>query len=225
MISENKNLRKEIELLQKQKTASLKDELVSKSESAGACKILARVITTDNAMMVKDMVFEIHHQHTDTIILLGAAIGEKANLWLMIPEHLVKEKAMNASELIQDIAKEINGGGGGQPFLATAGGNNPANLEKAIDYGNESLSQNYKLLNENLDFDHTDYCSLLLSAQQQRPNRTEISRYPDSYQKKEEKVFKNNLFAVHRTWYLNGKPSTYKSYQNGQKHGNFIRMV
>ena len=68
-------------------------------------------------------------------MVLGAEIDGKANLAVMISDNLVKDKNLNAGNIIRDIAKEIDGGGGGQAFFATAGGKKPEGLEKAITKG------------------------------------------------------------------------------------------
>ena len=65
-------------------------------------------------------------------MVVGANLDGKANITIMISDNLVKDKNLNASQIIRDIAKEIDGGGGGQPFFATAGGNNPGGIERAI---------------------------------------------------------------------------------------------
>ena len=65
------------------------------------------------------------------VFVVGSVIGEKATLTIMLGEEIVAQ-GVNASKIIREAAKEINGGGGGQPFFATAGGKNPAGIEKAI---------------------------------------------------------------------------------------------
>jgi len=67
--------------------------------------------------------------------LAGAEIDGKAHLSLIISDGLVKEKKLNASNIIREIAKEIQGGGGGQAFYATAGGKNPDGILAALERG------------------------------------------------------------------------------------------
>ena len=64
----------------------------------------------------------------------------------MVSDKLVKEKNLNAVSIIKEIAGEINGGGGGQPFLATAGGKNPAGIQKALSKAACTDSENLNIL-------------------------------------------------------------------------------
>jgi len=66
-------------------------------------------------------------------LVIGAEIEGKALLTVMISDNLVKEKNLNASNIIREVSKEIQGGGGGQPFYATAGGKNPKGLSLALE--------------------------------------------------------------------------------------------
>jgi len=87
------------------------------------------------------MAYQIRTASDNTILVIGTEIEGKANLLVMVSDRLVKEKNINASAIIREIAREINGGGGGQPFLATAGGRNPEGIEKAIQKAAELIKQ------------------------------------------------------------------------------------
>jgi alanyl-tRNA synthetase len=67
-------------------------------------------------------------------------VDGKAHLSLIISENLVKEKNLDATKIIRELAKEIQGGGGGQAFYATAGGKNPQGLEAAIEKASQFLN-------------------------------------------------------------------------------------
>jgi alanyl-tRNA synthetase len=72
-------------------------------------------------------------KNSDNIVaVIGSAIGGKANIVVMVSDKLVSEKNINAVNIIKEISAEINGGGGGQPFLATAGGKKPEGIKSAI---------------------------------------------------------------------------------------------
>jgi alanyl-tRNA synthetase len=73
--------------------------------------------------------------------VIGSENGDKASLVVMVSDRLINEKKLSAAAIIKEISPEINGGGGGQPFLATAGGKNPAGIGKAIEKASELLSK------------------------------------------------------------------------------------
>ena len=81
---------------------------------------------------IKNLSFELKNQVDNLFFLAGAEIDGKPMLSLILSDNLVKEKNLNATNIIRELAKEIQGGGGGQPFYATAGGKNSAGLEVAI---------------------------------------------------------------------------------------------
>ena len=138
---ENKQLQAELEKVQQEQVKGLRDELAQKAEPLqGDVKLIAQVVELPDANAGKDLVFALKNQMKGTIILLGAGFGDKANLWLAIPEELAKG-GLNAGSIIREAAKEIQGGGGGQPFFASAGGKNPQGLEKAIERGKELVQK------------------------------------------------------------------------------------
>ncbi len=78
-------------------------------------------------------------------LLLGSDQGGKASLSLLLSDSLVNEKKLNAGTMIREIAKEIQGGGGGQPHFATAGGKNPAGLEKCFSKSKGFIAINFSV--------------------------------------------------------------------------------
>ncbi|MBT4337311.1 MAG: alanine--tRNA ligase [Bacteroidetes bacterium] len=139
LIEENKLLQKELESLKMEKVIALRKTLIEEAEEIKGVKFIARKIEIESADSVKDLVFEINRNSANTISLIGAQFCEKANLWLMMSNNLVDEKKLNAPDIIKVIGKEIQGGGGGQAFFATAGGKNPEGIEKAIQLGKEII--------------------------------------------------------------------------------------
>ena len=101
---------------------------------------LARVaVSSEVNGKICDLSFQLKGQINDLFLVLGAEIDGKANLAVMISDSLVNTKKLNAGNIIREISKEINGGGGGQAFFATAGGKNPAGLKKALEMANSFL--------------------------------------------------------------------------------------
>ena len=81
---------------------------------------------------IRDLAFKMKNDLPNMVLLLASTAGEKVNLSLYVSENLVKEKNLNAGTLIRDIAREIAGGGGGQPHFATAGGKNAKGINNAF---------------------------------------------------------------------------------------------
>ncbi|AXT19140.1 alanine--tRNA ligase [Flavobacteriaceae bacterium AU392] len=129
---ENTVLRKQIETLLKDKAKGLKGSLINELKNVNGIKFLAKQIDLD-ATGIKDVAFEIGNQHNNVFLLFGAEQDGKALLSCYISKELVVEKNLNAGQIVRELGKYIQGGGGGQPFFATAGGKNPNGIQDALD--------------------------------------------------------------------------------------------
>lgn len=141
LLDEQENLRKLIESLIQEKAQTIKSELKQKVTHVNGINFIAEKIELASADAVKNISYDLKNQIENLILLLGTEIDGKPHVSLIISDNLVKDKNLNASNLIRTIAKEIQGGGGGQPFYATAGGKDVSGLEKAIQVGRELLGQ------------------------------------------------------------------------------------
>jgi len=139
LVNQNKLLQKEVEASKAEKIVSLRKTLIEKSEQHGEYKLICTQLAMESADMVKDLMFEINRHADNIITLIGTVFHDKVNLWLMFSQNLVDEKKLNAVDIIRIIGKEIQGGGGGQAFFATAGGKNPAGLTAALKMGREII--------------------------------------------------------------------------------------
>ena len=101
---------------------------------------LAEKIDLPSADAVKNLSFELKQQIDNLFFVAGVEIDGKALISLIISENLIKEKNLNATNIIRELAKEIQGGGGGQPFYATAGGKNPEGLASALEKASSFLN-------------------------------------------------------------------------------------
>jgi len=128
----NLSLTKEIDNLKNEIIDFKCKELWTKVKTIKNINCLAEIIEIDSVDMMKNIAFRLKLQNQNTIIILGAKIDEKANLTVAISDDL-KEKGYDANKIIKQISSEIQGGGGGQAQLATAGGKNVAGLQKALD--------------------------------------------------------------------------------------------
>ena len=112
---------------------SVKADLLKKVTELNGVNLIAENIELGNADAIKNISFELKNQLENLVCVLGATIDCKAYLSVIISENLVKDKNFSASNMIREAAKEIQGGGGGQPFYATAGGKNPAGIPAALE--------------------------------------------------------------------------------------------
>lgn len=139
MINENHQLKKEVEKATLDKVKMLRDELAASADDIEGINFIARKVDLDHADTVKKLAFSLKNSVDRLFLVLGADIQGKPHLSVMISDDLIKEKGFNASVIIRELAKEINGGGGGQPFFASAGGKNVEGLQRAIDKGRTLL--------------------------------------------------------------------------------------
>jgi len=133
LMDENTALQEQINVFTNEKTQVIKKELLGKIKSVNGINFLAEQIELPTADALKNLSFELKNQVENLFFLAGAEIDGKALLSLIVSDNLVKDKNLNATNIIRELSKEIQGGGGGQPFYATAGGKNPAGLKKAIE--------------------------------------------------------------------------------------------
>ncbi|MBI1183758.1 alanine--tRNA ligase, partial [bacterium] len=114
------------------RTAVFKNELMKAVEEVNGVNLLVKQISLDDANQGKNLAFTIKNSAENAVVVLAANIDEKVNVWVIISEHLVNEKGLDARNIIKLMAADIKGGGGGQPFFASAGGKNPAGIESAL---------------------------------------------------------------------------------------------
>jgi len=134
---DNAKLKKQIEQLIKEKAKNLKGELASQIQTINGVDFLAVQVDLD-ANGAKDLAYELG-QNKDNLFLVLATVNEdKPMLTCYVSKELVDSKGLNAGQVVRELGKYIQGGGGGQAFFATAGGKNPAGvkeaLEKAVDF-------------------------------------------------------------------------------------------
>lgn len=133
LLSENEILQRQIDGFVHEKAQVIKGDLLKNVKLQNGINVIARKIDLTNADAIKNISFELRNQIPDSFILLASENDGKAMLSLIISDSLVQSGNLNATTIIRNISKHIQGGGGGQPFYATAGGKNPAGIEAAIE--------------------------------------------------------------------------------------------
>ena len=136
---ENAKLKKEVEQLLKDKAKNLKGELANELEDFNGIQFLAKKVDLD-AAGIKDLSFEMGQNKDNLFLLFGTEQNGKALLSCYISKELVASKDLNAGTIVRELGKYIQGGGGGQPFFATAGGKNPAGLNDALEMAKDYLN-------------------------------------------------------------------------------------
>ncbi|QNJ96994.1 alanine--tRNA ligase [Constantimarinum furrinae] len=128
---ENTALQKQIQQLLKDKTKNIKGELLLEISEMSGVNFLAKKLDLD-AGALKDLAFEIGGEKENLFLLFGSEIDGKALLTCYISKDLAAQKALNAGTIVRELGKYIQGGGGGQPFFATAGGKKPEGIDEAL---------------------------------------------------------------------------------------------
>lgn len=139
---ENKALKKEIESLMAAQAGNMKDDLIKSAEMIGDIKLIRTKIDNLDAKSAKTLIANIEQHVGDSIILFGLDLGDKAQLMLNVSKALT-EKGYHAGNMIRALAKNISGGGGGQPFYATAGGSDISGVDNALQQVSELIEQVY----------------------------------------------------------------------------------
>jgi len=129
--AENADLKKQIENLLKDKAKNVKGDLKNELTEINGIQFLAKKLDLD-ASGIKDVSFELGQQYTNLFLLFGTENDGKALLSCYISKELVESKGLNAGTIVRELGKYIQGGGGGQPFFATAGGKNPDGIDEAL---------------------------------------------------------------------------------------------
>lgn len=129
---ETATLRKQLEQAEQQQLGQLKDQLAQQVKPLSGVNFLAAKVPARSADALKTLAFGLRQVTENLVLVLGADIDGKPQLAVMLDDELAKGGKLNASQLVRELAKDIQGGGGGQPFFATAGGKNVAGLDAAI---------------------------------------------------------------------------------------------
>ena len=129
--TENQVLKKEIAQLQKLKIQMLNQEMQASIQSIGELSFLSKQVDLD-AQGMKDLAFGMGQKFDNLVMVLGTVQNEKPLLCCYISKALVETKSLDAGQVVRTLGKHIQGGGGGQPFFATAGGKNPEGLATAL---------------------------------------------------------------------------------------------
>ncbi|MDX9773155.1 MAG: alanine--tRNA ligase [Bacteroidales bacterium] len=133
LMAENASLKNSLGKMQQAAASVARNELTTGAVPAGNCRIYSGVLANTPADTLKNIAHQIRQSDTESIIIIGSDDEGKAFLVVGLGDEAAATSHLNAVEVIKTVASEISGGGGGQPFLATAGGKRPEGLPAAIE--------------------------------------------------------------------------------------------
>jgi len=134
-------LEKKLEALNLEKANKLKDELAGKAAKSNGHTLILERVSVPSADALKNIAYALRNQFDDLLLVLAAEVDNKPLVTVMIGEKLMQTNRFHAGNMVKELAREIDGGGGGQPFFATAGGKNLNGLDKVIEKARQLINK------------------------------------------------------------------------------------
>lgn len=131
LLQENEGLKKDLEKFEGESLRIMKEGVKNEIAVEKGINMIYKVMSLPQPR-VKDLAFQLKGEFEKIILVVGGVTNGKPHLTVMISDSLVKEVGLHAGQIVKEAAQEIKGGGGGQPFFATAGGSEPAEIERAV---------------------------------------------------------------------------------------------
>lgn len=132
LVEEKQILEKKLEAVNVEKANLLKDELLTKASKVNGYTLILEKVSVPNAEALKNIAYALRNQVDDLLLVLAANVDGKPQVAVMLGEKLEATKKFHAGNMVKELAKEIEGGGGGQPFFATAGGKKLEGLDQVL---------------------------------------------------------------------------------------------
>jgi alanyl-tRNA synthetase len=133
LLEEKHILEKKLEVFQQEQANHLKDQLAGKAVKNNGYHLIIEKVSVPNADALKNIAYGLRNQFDDLLMVLAADVDSKPQVAVMIGEKLAQTNKYHAGNMVKELAKEIEGGGGGQPFFATAGGKNLNGLDAVLE--------------------------------------------------------------------------------------------
>jgi alanyl-tRNA synthetase len=134
LIENHSNLKKRLEQVEQEQVSTILGSLKSELEVENDTAFLFKQLNLPNAEAAKQLCFDLKDTFARIVVVLAYEVQDKPGIAIYIAEDLVKEKSWNASNIVRECGKFIQGGGGGQAFFATAGGKNISGLNDALNH-------------------------------------------------------------------------------------------
>ena len=140
LVEEKHLLEKKLEVLYQQQVNLLKDELARKAVKLNGHTLILEKVSLPNVDSLKNIAYALRNQFEDLLMILAAEVDNKPQVAVIIGEKLAATQKYHAGNMVKELAKEIDGGGGGQPFFATAGGKKIEGLDAVIEKAKKLIS-------------------------------------------------------------------------------------
>lgn len=141
LIKEKSEVQKALDKEQSKQSGQLKEDLIKGLEQVNGVTTIIKQIQLPNADALKKLSFELKNEISPLIVVLACEIDGKPQISVVVSEELVTSKKLNAGNIVRELAKNIQGGGGGQAFFATAGGKNLEGLPNVVKQANEMIKE------------------------------------------------------------------------------------
>ncbi len=132
LMKDNKQLEERIGVLQHEQAGNLKMDLIKKVRKIKGANVIISEVELKDSGEIKNLAFQLKNEVESLFLVLGVVINDKPQLTVAISDDLIKSRKFDAGNIVRELAKNIKGGGGGQPFFATAGGNDSKGIPDAL---------------------------------------------------------------------------------------------
>ncbi len=137
LVDEKNHLAKQLEAMQMKQATAMSGELVANALNVNDVYVIIEQLTLPSADALKKLAFDLKNKIDSLFLVIAANIEDKPQIAVMVSEDLISSKGLDAGKIVRELAREIKGGGGGQPFFATAGGKDlnglPVVIQKAAE--------------------------------------------------------------------------------------------
>jgi alanyl-tRNA synthetase len=141
ILEEKHELEKKLEAFQQEQANHLKDDLAKKAVKNNGYSLILERVSVPSADALKNIAYGLRNQFEDLLLVLAAEVDNKPQVTVMIGEKLAQTNKFHAGNMVKELAKEIGGGGGGQPFFATAGGKNLNGLDAVLEKARQLIEK------------------------------------------------------------------------------------
>ncbi|MDA0302975.1 MAG: alanine--tRNA ligase [Bacteroidetes bacterium] len=140
LLNKQTELQKELDAFRHEAAQNLKAQVIQELKMVDGIYVYVGELPLETGA-IKDIAFQLKHEYAPFFGVFGSRIGGKPTLSVALSDELVSERKLNASTIVRELAQSIQGGGGGQPFFATAGGKKPEGLEEALESARKLVSE------------------------------------------------------------------------------------